>query len=298
MKNPEFPKLITTILLCILGAIAGAFVMLFHAEEIPESSQFVHTLGFYVWLLPLIVSTAIMAVSIPVLFKSLTELKSYFKGNKIEFLVVSLIMIGLCILPFLLIKMPGRIRVLAYHSPKMMVLMGLGFIVALLAMIGIWLVNAALRVDFKEVLTDYRKVTRFLYLGNLLKRFLTILGLLISLLVLSNGALRYALISAKIIWSNDMPTAGILANGAYYTLLVALAYVPTYLLFETIGRRICDGFFPLSAITSETIDTWHQRRKSLEELLNIRAGIRQNLLSGIAILSPLLSSLISILLPD
>ncbi len=295
MNKSVFPRPITAILLGVLGAAVGAAVMLFHAEATPESRSFIMMPGFYVWLFLLILTTSVLALSVPVVLKSLRELKGYFRANGLEILFSCIIMCLLYVIP-LLPKQPEGAGVLTYQRLKLDILLGLGLIVALLAMIGMWLVSAALRAEFQEVPVDPRPIGRFQTLRDLLQRFLYVLGLLISLVTLSNGAQRNALIAAGVIQESAVPIANILIWGAYYTAMVALSYIPTYLLLREVGQRICHAYFPVSSITPESLSEWHAGRKGLEALLNMGGGIGQNLQSGIVILSPLLSGIISILL--
>jgi hypothetical protein len=184
MNKFMFPKPITVILLSVLGAAIGAIVMLFHAEATPMSRAFIMTPGFYVWLFLLVVTTIVLILSIPVVFKRLVELKAYFKGNRLEILISCIIMCLLYMVPFLP-RLPESTSVLTYQQIKMYILLGLGLMVALLAMTGIWLVHAALRAEFKDIRVEHRQIMRFQSLRDLLQGFLNILGILISLLTLS-----------------------------------------------------------------------------------------------------------------
>lgn len=269
--------------------------MLVYADTTPESYKFVRTSGFPLWVFLMMLTTAVMAVFIPELLKLLKELKVYLVKNRLEILMLCIIMGALFMAQFLP-QAPGCISALAFHTLKMRVLLGLGLMVSLLAMVGIWLVNAALRSEFQELQKDYKLVGRFLRLRKLLQQFLTMLGILISLVVLANGALRSALITGGVCRQEEFPMTPVLLTGAFFTVLVAFAYLPTYLLLVDIGEKICDTFFPLCLVVSETWDEWRKGRKSLEEVLNVQAGVQQNLQSGIAILAPLLTSITSILL--
>ena len=295
MNKSLFPRPITAILLSVLGAVVGAAVMLFHAEATSESRAFIMTPGFYVWMFLLIVATIVLALSVPVVLKQLVELKGNFRGNRLEIISSCIIMCLLYVVPFIP-KGPEGANVLTYQHAKINILLGLGLIVALQAMIGIWLVHAALRTEFKKVRVEHRQVARFQSLRDQLQCFLGVLGTLISLMTLSIGAQRNALVAAGAIEASKMPDANILTMGAYFTVLVALSYLPTYWLLREVGRRICDTFFPTSSITPKSLSGWHSGRKSLEAVLNVPVGAGQSLQSGIAILAPILSGIVSVLL--
>jgi hypothetical protein len=87
-----------------------------------------------------------------------------------------------------------------------------------------------------------------------------------------------------------------LAYGAYFTLLVVLVYLPTFLSLQAIGRKLHDAFFPQIFPSTENWADIRDRRKYLEELLQLQVGAYQSLHASIVVLAPLISSIISTLL--
>jgi hypothetical protein len=294
MQTLSFPKPFTVILMSLAGAAIGVSVVLFQARSTPESQQFVDAPQFYVWIFLLGLSTAVMVISVALMLKPLQELKPHWRGHKIEITLSSLLMCLLFVVP-LASSVPESGSVLVYHRIKMTILLVMGIVVSLQALVGIWLVNVALRT-FQKTETPSKQIASFLRLREHLQRFLVILGTLVSLLTLSTGALRHTLVSARFVEEADFPVELVLVYGAYFTVLIALSYIPTYTFLIAVGRRICDALFPLSSLEAGSIGQWHSERKSLEALLHIQVGVGKSFGTGIAISAPLISGIISVLL--
>jgi len=92
----------------------------------------------------------------------------------------------------------------------------------------------------------------------------------------------------------------VLLHGAYFTGLLALVYVPTYTRLLAAGDAILDSVFPVSApdLELKKVAEWQSNRKSLEDLLQLRAGALDNLRASVSILAPLASGAISVLVGD
>jgi hypothetical protein len=121
------------------------------------------------------------------------------------------------------------------------------------------------------------------------------LGALIGGITLATGALRNA---ATAIEGNKqiIPPEVVLVYGAYFTVLVALVYAPTYVTLQTTGRNLQDSVLPMPSPASQEWETWCKKRQGLEEVLRLEKGGTQSFQTSFAILAPLAGSIISILL--
>lgn len=296
MKESVFPKPLTVMFVSSVGAAVGAGIILYKSRSTIESQQFVDAPQFCVWLFLISLLTAFLAIAAAILWQSLRQLKEHFVGNRIEIALSSLIIGLLFVLPYFAVRLPDRFYVLVYHRLKMLLVTCLAFLVGFMAMVGILLVHAALRTTFKDIQPDEKHIVNFLRLREHLQRFLSILGSLVGLITLATGALRNVSISIEAATKTDFPPELVLAFGAYFTVILALAYIPTYTLLIAVGRQLCETFFPIPSLESESLAKWYSERKSLEDLLQIRVSVGQNFQTSMAIFAPLVSGILSVLM--
>ncbi len=194
---------------------------------------------------------------------------------------------------------------LAHHGVKMVLVNLAAVIAAVVAVEGIWYVGAALEGPgweggpASDPAQDKERVQAYLVLREGLQRFITFLGAMISLGTLAKGAARHAFLAAGGSPA-DFPPEYVLLHGAYFTGLLALVYIPSYTRLTAAGVAILDSIFPVTATEVELrgLSTWQTNRKSLEELLQLRAGALDNLRASVTILAPLASGTVSVLLGD
>ena len=100
--------------------------------------------------------------------------------------------------------------------------------------------------------------------------------------------------------SGDFPQEGILLYGAFFTGLLLLVYGPAHTALKRLGVRIRDHYFPLSEMPAPDADTfkgWLDRRATLETLLQLNVTPGQQLQASLFILAPLLSAVLTALVP-
>jgi len=193
---------------------------------------------------------------------------------------------------------------LAHHALKMGLVNLIATIVALFAVAGIWYVRAALEATFvgKEPgghppLSVQERVQVLLDLRADLQRFITLLGAMIALATLAKGALRQAIL-ATVGNSSEFPSEYVLLQGAYFTGLLALVYIPTFTILAAIGSDLVESTYPVTApdLDWDNLSRFQANRKSLEELLQLRSGAIHNLRASVSILAPVATSVITVLL--
>jgi tetrahydromethanopterin S-methyltransferase subunit G len=178
------------------------------------------------------------------------------------------------------------------------VLTALAGLVALVAAISIWLIRGRL-----EALEAGRKLTgaelrTYLRLRSDLERLLGFLGAVIGLAVLTVAALRQVVVHVynhRVDPNQKFPPEVLILYGIVLTLIVALVYLPTWATLQRTGSLLRDGVAPLPEPTSDQLEAQLQKRAALDDLLGLRVSASASFKAGVAILSPLLASLTSLL---
>jgi hypothetical protein len=93
---------------------------------------------------------------------------------------------------------------------------------------------------------------------------------------------------------NSLSTSVVLTYGFYFTVIVALVYAPTYFSLLHTGYALLDRLYPVQQV--EALGETVSRRKIFEESLQLNINVEQSLRTGLIVLSPLLTGLVSLLL--
>ena len=193
---------------------------------------------------------------------------------------------------------------LAHHDLKMAIVNFTAMIVSLIAVVGIWYVRAALEATFagkgageRPVHSVQEGIQVLLDLRGYLQWFITLLGAMVALATLAKGALRQAFLATG---GNpaEFPSEYVLLQGAYFTGLLALVYIPTYTILAAIGADLLESAYPITApdLDWENLSRLQANRKSLKEILQLGSGAVDNLRASVSILSPVATSVITVLL--
>jgi hypothetical protein len=198
-----------------------------------------------------------------------------------------------------------------YHHTKVLVLTLIGSAVALVGVAELILVKVALqREKARGTLSD---IERFLELRTVLQRVLTVEGVILGAAILATGALRNAVLAyAHYLQTHPVylhehphqaaylhatfPHEYVLAYGAYLSLLLALFYAPVYFRLLDIGRKNVDAASKLPEPSSPDWVASYEKRKKLEEHLQLEVTTTASFRAGVAILAPLASALVALLL--
>jgi hypothetical protein len=193
---------------------------------------------------------------------------------------------------------------LAHHDLKMGLVNLIAVITALIAVGGIWYVRAAVEAIFADSGPDARgtrsvqeQIEIVIDLRTHLQRFITALGAMVTLATLAKGALRQAILATGG-HAADFPAEFVLLQGAYFTALLALVYIPTYAILAEVGSDVVDSVYPIKGhdLDWEHLSRWQANRKSLEALLQLQAGAIHNLRASVSILAPVATSVMAVLL--
>jgi hypothetical protein len=138
-------------------------------------------------------------------------------------------------------------------------------------------------------------VVELLWLRAALQRFLISFAVIITGAVLSAGAARRALI-ADGGQAQNYPLVGILIYGGVATLASALIFVPTYISWQQQAVNTRDMLYPVPE-NGQPDPEWHQARNDFDALLSARRSAASVLSAAFVILTPLLGSLVTALIP-
>ena len=207
------------------------------------------------------------------------------------------------------------------HGDRVRPLVLFAMLVVIAAVVGIWLAGAALREIARRPSVD--DVPRFVQLRSEINMLLAIAGVVIGLGTLASGLLREAVLATNEIAleakpatqpsvpvKDDPATAQteayrtalefdpkyVALYGLFFTLLLALAFAPSYLALRSAARELREGTLPLPPPTASDFDEVRQKRETLDELLQTNLSAFGSFKAGIAILSPLAGSLMALVL--
>jgi hypothetical protein len=293
-------KIFPIILLVVCGLSFGIALILFQARSTPESEAFIQTVEFGVWLF-MVALTCLMMFTTPfILARDLKQLWVYRRGHEADLIFSVLSLALLFFVPYIYTNFLGEGKItypLAYHSIKVIILFILGFLlVALPGALGIWLIRLGLIAEFQHPTVEANTIKDFLHDREMLQRFLLILGTLVALTTLMTSSLRNAVIVAGASTPENFPVIGSLIYGAYFTLVLIILYFPAYSQLLESGRRVRDVYCPLPLPDTAEWEKVLARRKVLEDTLQLNQSVQQNLQTGIIVLAPMLSGILSVLL--
>lgn len=300
-RNPTWLLLIATV-----GFLAGLGILWIGHGRSDESATFFQTNGFRVWAVAIGVQTAYWAVVSVPLWVDLTAVWRRASPGRASTLVLAVILILVLIVLPLSSVVFGTDYPLWGHAGKMLVLTLIGGLgVGVPALMGIALVQRQVNEQERGPV-DRDDVPAAVQARSQILRFLSVAGAVIGLALLASGALRNATIDyltsikAPAERIATFSAEGVLLYGAFFTGLLLLVYVPAHLALKRFGTRIRDHYFPLSGMPAPDDDAfkpWVDKRANLETVLQLNVTPSQQLLASLFILAPLLSAVLTSLVP-
>jgi hypothetical protein len=300
----------------IVGFLGGVLVLFYDYGEAFDARDkaFVNKHQVQLWLLIVVAQTAFWGAICQPLLKTVWSLRKYLYTHLIEvFIWFALFTI---LLLFSKIFSPSCEYWLPKHESKLKIISYVGFFLASIAGIGSILINIALResnaeftsISIKkdlaagrdkkvydaEISETDKKLEAYFNLRRCYKRLLSFLGVMLGLGTLIQGAKRLAMLSIQADCTPDYSYQRVLIYGLYFTIILSLAFVPTFMVLISIGRKIHDALLlPMPSIAAGDWNKWYTKRKNLEELLQI--SFLETTRIGLAILAPIIGGLTSIL---
>jgi hypothetical protein len=180
------------------------------------------------------------------------------------------------------------------HSLRVGILSAVALSVGLLAMVVVWFAGLLLQQMASDVTKpDKATIDRFLGLQDDLNTMLAIAGGIIGLATLATGALRNAARAVDLPFNPQY----ILLYGLFFTGVLAIAYAPSYFAMRAAGTRMRDRTYPLPNPDDSTFFDVIDKRKKFDEFMQLNLSASSTFKAGVAILTPLLSGLIALLIP-
>ena len=293
------PPLYIFLLLAALGGLVCIVIALFGASSTPESQAFIKSADAIPWIFINVVLFALYPIFFLLAWTPLYRYRKYGCNKKKEIIASSILITGLFFFPFWIGNMVGIVNFppLEYVQGKILIFRGAGFFGSALPMaIGIWTIQAAIRGSFGVIKARGVDIKKYIGFRDYLQQFLMALGILLSLFILQSAGYRSAAIASGATTAASYPSVLLLLVGAYFTFLIAILYFPAYLDLVSAGKRLLNACFPLPAPGSVSWTEQYAKRKSLEDLLELKVTGEQRFLTSVSLLAPFVSSILTLLL--
>jgi hypothetical protein len=220
------------------------------------------------------------------------------------------------------------------HERKVVPLVVIAAVIGFSAIVAMWLTTLAFLDLARRARPSARSVRRFLALHSELTALLAFTGMLVGLATLSSGALREAVLAANdqptyqertltCLTDETGKTAAevrtesdalleaypecrqlefdrsyVLAYGLFFTGILAIAFAPSFMAMRMAARRLRDRAFPLPNPGASDFFDVVEHRRSFDDLLETNLSATATFKAGAAIVTPLVASLLSTLLPS
>lgn len=292
MTNFLNQKPYVVFLAVLTGSMTGAIIMLYGGT----SSTLAVNSYLVLWFFINIVTFSLYVIVGVLLWTTAIKYKHYFRK---DMLISAILILALVLLPdsIAIIFSSYITNIIAYLKIKIFIIIFAGILsIGIPAFFTIWTIQIVLQENFPTIRINDLSLNSYIRLRNELTSATLALGFMIGLLTLAAASLRKANLAAKIIGNSDYPIEIVLVYGLYFTTLLMLVYVPVFLSMNAIGHRICNHLFPLPPTNSDRWLSQISKRDKCQELLQLKLNPLQNWPSELAILAPLLSSIIAALL--
>ncbi|MDY7232808.1 hypothetical protein [Hyalangium rubrum] len=150
--------------------------------------------------------------------------------------------------------------------------------------------------DAPEAVELEEEVSWYLRLRSQLERFFSLTATIIGTASLSVGAFRNLLNELRASPSEAMPASLVLVHGIYFSLLLALVYLPAHKTLSDVGQRLTDRLVRQSIGAGTTWQSWSQEQQAVRAYLGLQSTALLEFQKGITVLAPLVASLSSLLL--
>jgi len=289
----------------LLGVFVGLVVLYADAPSWNHGHRMAaHASAEILWAALMCAQTGLWLLALAWLWPTIRALPAeYGSANRSEIVGSSAVIFAI-VLALAVVGMvhPMWPEYLPGHEYKLGVLTVLGGLVGLVAARGVWIVHGGLKLLARDDLKSEQSLRAFLTIQDDVGRFLGVLGAIIGLLVLSTGAQRRAVLwySQHVYRHTHHHTHYgfelVLIYGFGAALLVAAVYLPTSLTLTEVGGKIRDAVCPLPPPTDDEWAERMEKRRQLGQVLQLEQGPLGRLKGSVAILTPLLASLVGVLL--
>lgn len=291
------PEAHVVIWVALAGAALGPLILLGDLPAWDEGHRDVARTGpFALWAVAIGLQSMTWALALPAIraIARRWRTREAARSRELRFATGAVVLVAvlLAVTPALVQEIPETIP----NRPLKTGLLNLiAFTVAAYAARAMWFAVAQLRTLPSGGAGDLDAVQRHRRLRADLETLLAILGILVSLAVIASAALRGLTISVDP--DTALPAEAVISYGILLSVLLALIYVPAYLTLLGAGRALQDQLAPLLSVEHPGFTQRLDLRDRLGALLGLDVSATVSFRAGVAIVSPLLGSLTT-LLPD
>jgi hypothetical protein len=286
------------LLLALVGAAGAVLLLLIGAPSTTTSQEFVHSQGFIPWASLIAVQGAFWIVVAVPLWREVLDTYTAAKPSPAILAVPAILFLA-----YGVISVVSRSHVTAYplagHTAKLWILTGIaGIGVGIPAIFGICLVQDRVRRHTPSAL-DTSDIRLAVNSRAQTKRFLGLAGATIGLAVLAAGALQKALVP-QFVPATQLPSSWVVLYGAQLTAILVIVYLPAHLSLRRLCADLRETWYPMADMPRPTADEfadWLDGRKQLDGLTQLDMTVSQHLQAAVFVLTPLLSGLLSSLIP-
>lgn len=263
-----------------------------------QARDYARTGPFLLWLALICAQTMLWALALPPLVGTFRRhWRARTPASVLKEVVPSAIVLtffgaAVAVVPPLTASGPG---IIPRQHLKMPALTGLALLVTLVASMAIWLIRGRAEALGRSPAITRSELQTYLRLRVDLERLLGFLGAVIGLAVLGSAELRHVYLSLPNHKKTDFPPEAVILYGVVLSFLVALIYLPTFATLQRTGARIRDSAEGLPEPGDPMLEARLAKRKALDELLKLQISASASFRAGVAILSPILASLTSLL---
>ena len=293
----RFPRTYLVMLAAVGGLGLGMLIVYFdYSSWSHRAREFAHSGPFLFWLGLICAQTMLWTLALPPLLGTFRRHWHARTGTSVwgevvpSAVVLTILVVTLSLVPHLIGPAPDFIP---RQFPKILILTAFALLVALIASMAIWLIRGR-----AEALGHSSSITRgelqtYLRLRTDLEWLLGFLGAVIGLAVLASAEIQ------NVFHAYDkkahLGAEGVILYGLVLSLLVALIYLPTFATLQRTGTCIRDSVEGLPRPADPTLEARLAKRKALDELLRLQISASASFRASVAILSPLIGSLTSLL---
>jgi len=126
--------------------------------------------------------------------------------------------------------------------------------------------------------------------------FLSALGITASTLPL--GAWRRLVLAADDRIAKQFPPEWVILFGVYWSLSLAFAYIPVFIVIGESGRAIRDTFISAAPPSMSDFSEWRKKQLEVESFLGIEGGAADTVKLALAVLSPLIGAVLSTMIGE
>jgi hypothetical protein len=194
---------------------------------------------------------------------------------------------------------------LAGYSTKAAALVSIGLVVAFVTCLAAAATATTLNESEPAAEPTPDDLRCFLALRGDLSALLGVLGVLLAVSTLTTGALRSAMlaVNGEPAYTRlngprlEFASQYVLAYGLLCAVLLAVAFLPSFLAMRAAGARLLDAACPLPGPGAADFGDRVARRGTLESVLQTSLSGNPTVKAGAAILAPLAAGIASLLLP-